>query len=62
MRTVVFALTATAAVAWEFAERISDRCLHSHAQIGLDDTLFDMALGIVGGAVLLAARAASGRR
>jgi hypothetical protein len=44
-----FALTATAAVFWEFAEFLSDRYFGTRAQGGLGDTLLDMALGIAGG-------------
>ena len=53
---LVFALTATAAVVWEFAEFASDRAAGTGAQVGLEDTLLDMALGMVGGALYLAAR------
>lgn len=59
-----FALTAVfaAAMTWEFAEWTTDRLGVSHAQLGLDDTLLDMAFGVVGGAVCLGVRrrAASG--
>ncbi len=51
---IVFALTATAAVFWEFAEFFSDRLCGTHAQLGLEDTLLDMALGIGGGITYLA--------
>ena len=51
---LVFALVGTAAVCWEFAEFLSDRYLGTNAQGGsLDDTLKDMALGMVGGAGFL---------
>lgn len=50
---LVFALTCTAAVFWEFGEWVSDSAVGTHAQIGLEDTLFDMALGIVGGILFL---------
>lgn len=49
----VFALTCSAAVFWEFAEFLSDRFFHTQMQDGLEDTLFDMFLGIVGGITLL---------
>jgi len=51
---MVLALTSTATVFWEFAEFFSDRFLGTHAQLGLGDTLLDMALGIAGGLTYLA--------
>lgn len=45
----LMALTATAAVLWEFAEYISDHSFGTQAQGGLEDTLLDMLLGILGG-------------
>ena len=53
----VIGLTATAAVLWEFAEFVSDRFAGTRAQAGLEDTLLDLLLGLVGGAVLLVSRA-----
>jgi hypothetical protein len=50
----VFALTCTATVFWEFAEFCSDRLFGTHAQLGLEDTLLDMALGVAGGLAYLA--------
>jgi len=50
---LVFALTCTAAVFWEFAEFLTDRFLHTQAQLGLQDTLGDMLLGISGGLTLV---------
>lgn len=50
---LVFALTCTATVFWEFAEFLSDYFFGTHAQLGLDDTLGDMLLGIFGGVTLL---------
>jgi hypothetical protein len=50
---LVFALTSTAAVFWEFAEFLTDRYFGTHAQLGLDDTLSDMLLGICGGITFL---------
>jgi hypothetical protein len=58
----VFALTCTAAVFWEFAEFLSDRFFNTQMQDGLEDTLFDMFLGIVGGIALLVPALASSRR
>jgi hypothetical protein len=44
----VLSLTATSSVLWEFAEFTSDAVFGTRAQLGLDDTLLDMALGIAG--------------
>ena len=52
---MVFGLTGTATVFWEFAEFVSDRCCGTRAQLSLDDTLLDMALGVVGGLAYLGA-------
>ena len=45
---LVFSFTATATVFWEFAEFLSDRLFRTNAQVGLEDTLLDMALGLAG--------------
>jgi len=45
----VVSLTATASIFWEFAEFTSDAVLDTQAQLGLEDTLLDMALGVAGG-------------
>ncbi len=45
----LMALTATAAVLWEFAEYISDHSLGTQVQLDLEDTLLDMLFGILGG-------------
>ncbi len=42
-------LLTSSAVGWEFVEFVSDRVLDTGAQVGLEDTLLDMFLGIVGG-------------
>jgi hypothetical protein len=47
---LVVSLTATASILWEFAEFTSDAFFGTRAQLGLEDTLLDMALGIAGGA------------
>jgi hypothetical protein len=52
---LVFSLTCSAAVFWEFAEFFSDHLCGTHAQLGLEDTLKDMFLGICGGIVFLIA-------
>ncbi len=44
----------SSAVFWEFAEFLSDRYLGTQAQLGLNDTLSDMLLGIAGALVCLA--------
>jgi len=44
---------ASSAVLWEFAEYLSDRYLGTNTQKGLEDTLLDMLLGLVGGAVFV---------
>jgi hypothetical protein len=46
----VVSLTTTASVFWEFAEFTSDALFGTRAQLGLEDTLLDMALGMAGGA------------
>lgn len=50
---LVFALTCAATVFWEFGEFIVDRTFGTNAQLGLDDTLGDMLLGILGGVALI---------
>jgi hypothetical protein len=45
---VAGALAVCAGVFWEFAEFLSDRYFGTRAQLGLDDTLLDMALGCLG--------------
>ncbi|MBC8451495.1 MAG: hypothetical protein H8D72_02170 [Planctomycetes bacterium] len=45
---LIFTLTCTAAVFWEFSEFAVDRLFDIGAQRGLFDTLKDMALGITG--------------
>lgn len=50
---LLVALTATAAVSWEFAEFVSDRVFGTQAQEGLEDTLLDMLLGIMGGSTMV---------
>ena len=45
--------TATSAVLWELAEYLSDRFLGTNTQKGLEDTLLDLLLGLVGGAIFV---------
>lgn len=47
------AAVAASAVAWEFAEWVTDRLGWTHAQLTLGDTLFDMLLGLIGGGAFL---------
>lgn len=51
--TLVFTLTATAAVFWEFAEYIVDLYAGTRIQRNLQDTIVDMAFGIFGGMLFL---------
>ena len=50
---VVPALAISTTVFWEFAEFLSDRYFGTRAQLGLQDTLFDMFLGCLGSFVFL---------
>ncbi len=49
----LIALTATAAVLWEFAEYISDHSFGTQVQLDLADTLLDMLFGILGGLAMV---------
>jgi hypothetical protein len=46
---VAFGLVAACAVFWEFAEYGSDTFLGSHLNLGVEDTLHDLAFGLTGG-------------
>ena len=48
---MILGLTSLAAVVWEFAEFIADRQFGTHSQPSLADTLLDLLLGLLGGAV-----------
>ena len=50
--------TGTTTILWEFMEYISDTFLHTNMILGLEDTLKDMFLGLLGGLVLLLFRRA----
>ena len=50
---LAFTSTVSCAVFWEFAEFLSDRHLGTNTQAGLQDTLLDMLIGVVGGAVFV---------
>ena len=47
--TLIFSLTATAAVFWEFAEFIGDQLFKTNIQISLANTMQDQLMGILGG-------------
>jgi hypothetical protein len=54
VRTVlIFSLTATAAVFWEFAEFAFDNYFGAGLQLDLQDTIWDMAFGILGGLLFI---------
>lgn len=46
---LIFALTATSTVFWEFAEFIGDRLFDTNIQISLANTMQDQFMGILGG-------------
>jgi hypothetical protein len=52
---LVLGWTGTAAVLWEFAEFLSDRYAGTAAQDGLEDTLGDLLVGLLGGLAYAAA-------
>jgi hypothetical protein len=54
---LVGSLTTSAAVVWELAEFSLDQLVGSHFQVGLANTMQDMALGMLGAGVFIAARA-----
>lgn len=49
----LFSLVATAAVLWEFGEFTIDYLFRTSSQSGLQDTISDMFLGLVGGTVFI---------
>lgn len=49
----LFSLTSAAAVFWEFGEFTLDFFFSTRAQAGLEDTMLDMFLGLLGGAALI---------
>ncbi|MHC4889543.1 MAG: hypothetical protein ACYTEO_08805 [Planctomycetota bacterium] len=49
----LFALTSTAAVIWEFGEFTLDFFFDTICQAGLEDTMLDMFLGMLGGTALI---------
>jgi len=44
--------TGTTTVLWEFYENIMDYFMHTHMVLGLEDTIKDMAMGLLGALVL----------
>lgn len=46
---LIFSLTATTTVFWEFAEFIADQLLNTNIQISLANTMQDQFMGILGG-------------
>jgi hypothetical protein len=54
---LIGSLTTSAAVVWEFVEFTCDRIFESNVQVSLANTMQDMALGMAGAAVVVAARA-----
>ena len=59
---LTFTCTCAAAVLWEFVEWTHDQFFMARDARGYEDTLLDLALGIVGGAVFVAAAAARAPR
>jgi hypothetical protein len=55
-RLLVFALTVTAAVFWEFGELAFDLIVRGALERTLPDTLADLAMGLAGGSLYLAMR------
>lgn len=56
----LFGLTSSAVVIWEFGEFTLDFFFDTVAQAGLDDTMLDMFLGLVGGTALIVLQARGG--
>jgi ABC-type polysaccharide/polyol phosphate export permease len=54
---LVASLTTTAAVVWEFLEFAIDAATGTNIQVSLANTMQDLALGMAGAAVVVAARA-----
>ncbi len=53
---LIGSLTASTAVCWEFAEFTFDQLFSSNVQIGLVNTMQDMAMGILGATVIILIR------
>ena len=54
---LIASMTTTIAVLWEFAEFSLDQFVGSNVQVGLANTMQDLALGMLGAAVVVAVRA-----
>lgn len=50
---LILALTLSAATGWEYVEWLSDHTLGTQTQKGLDDTLFDTVVGLIGGCLFV---------
>jgi hypothetical protein len=50
---LIFSLTATATVFWEFAEFIGDRLFSTNIQVSLANTMQDQFFGILGGITIV---------
>ncbi len=50
---MILGLTCLAAVVWEFVEFAADQQFGIHSQPSLADTMLDLLLGLLGGAVLI---------
>lgn len=50
---MIFLLTCTTTIFWEFIEWTMDELLQFSSQVSLDDTLLDMLLGILGAVVMI---------
>jgi hypothetical protein len=61
---IIFAITCTGTttILWEFLEYISDTFFHTNMILGLEDTLKDMFLGLLGGTILVLWRRAGQSR
>lgn len=53
LNLLLFSLTCVTVVFWEFLEWILQANFHLILQISLEDTLFDMFIGIIGGLLVL---------
>jgi hypothetical protein len=54
---LIGSLTASAAVCWEFAEFTKDRLLGTNVQVSLENTMIDLAMGVLGAMLFMLIRA-----
>jgi hypothetical protein len=54
---LIGSLTASAALCWEFAEFAIDQLLGTNVQVSLENTMIDLAMGMLGGMLLILIRA-----